>query len=308
MNKIILLILLGFTFTYSQSVKVLENKLLTDKTTEQYFHPHFNGDDTKVLVTKSNYKGIYSLELKDGNIRTITDELGAGYKPLIISDGKTILYRPFTIKSGKKYNSIKSIDIDKKNAKVIENEQRNLAIPNQLNAANMIYLSNKKVKKIDLPTQKLAKTVKENKAVYVENNALFLIDNNEVTELSPLGKGVYVWASLSPDGEKIVFTYGTKGSFVCDLNGNILFNIKDAHYPKFSPNGKYISYMIDEDNGYNYTASDLYIYSIDEQKSYLLTDTRDKIEMFADWSHDGTKIVYNTTEGEVYLMKLDIKN
>jgi Tol biopolymer transport system component len=308
MNKIILLLFIGFTITYSQSVKVLENKLLTDKETEQFFHPHFSGDDSKVIITKSNYKGLYSLNLATETLETITEEQGAGYKPLITPDRKTIVYRPFVIKSGKKYNLLKSIDIDNKALNIIESEQRNISVPNQLNAKKMFYLNNKKVKEFSLPTKEMAKTQKQNKAVYVENNSLYLIENNETVELNPLGKGVYVWASLSPDGEKMIFTFGNKGTYVCDLAGKILLNIEDAHYPKFSPNGKYISYMIDKDNGYNYISSDLFVYSIDEQKSYPITKTDDKIEMFADWSHNGNEIVYNTLDGEIYLMKLDIKN
>lgn len=308
MNKIILLILLGFTFTYSQSVKVLENKLLTEGISEQYFHPHFNADDTEIYVTKASYKGLFALSLKDKKLKTLTNENGAGYKPLILNDGETILYRPFTIKNGLKYNLLKSIDTKNIKIDVIEPEQRNLSVPAQINARKLIYLRNRNVKEIVSPSKILAKTQRENKAVYVKDNSLYLIKDNETIELSPLGKGVYAWESLSADGKRIVFTFGNKGSFVCDLEGNILLNIKESHYPKFSPNGKYISYMIDKDNGYNYTASELFIYSIDEKKAYQLTNTQNKIEMFADWSNTGNKLVYQTDKGEIYLMKLDIKN
>ena len=308
MNKIILLILLGFTFTYSQSVKVLENELLTEGISGQYFHPHFNADDTEIYITKVNYKGLFALSLKDKKLKTLTNENGAGYKPLILNDGETILYRPFTIKNGLKYNLLKSIDTKNIKINVIEPEQRNLSVPAQINARKLIYLRNRNVKEIVSPSKILAKTQRENKAVFVKDNSLYIIKDNETIELSPLGKGVYVWESLSADGKRIVFTFGNKGTFVCDLEGNILLNIKEAHYPKFSPNGKYISYMIDKDNGYNYTASELFIYSIDEKKAYQLTNTQNKIEMFADWSNTGNKLVYQTDKGEIYLMKLDIKN
>ena len=308
MNKIILLFFIWLTVSYSQSIKVLENRLLTNEINEQYFHPHFNDDDSKIIVTKSNYKGLYLLDIKTNNLETITEEQGAGYKPVITGSGKTILYRPFVTKSGKKYHSLKSIDTDTKAIKIIENGQRNLSVPNQLNTNKMFYLNNGEVREVAVPERAMAKTIKQNKAVYVKNNSLYLVENNETVELNPLGKGVYVWASLSPEGNKIIFTFGNKGTYVCDLNGNILLNIKDAHYPKFSPDGKYISYMIDKDNGYNYTSSDLFIYSIDEQKSYPVTNTEAKIEMFPEWSHSGNEIVYQTTEGEIYLMKLNIKN
>ncbi len=308
MKKIILLTLLTLTFVYGQSVKVLSVEKINKDTSENYYHPHFSGDDTKIIVTKSNYKGLYAIDLENKNTETITEEFGAGYKPLILPESESIIFKSFIVKNGLKYHSLKSVDILKKKIKTIENERRNLSLPNQLRASKIFYLNNQKVEITNSPVKTLSKTNKENKAVFVKNNSLYLIKNGETTELSPVGKGVYVWASLSKDGSKIIFSFANKGAYVCDIEGNILLNIKDAHYPKFSPDGKYISYMIDKDNGYNYTSSDLFVYSLKENKSYKITDTNDKIEMFADWSHDGKRLVYQTTEGEIYLMKLDIKN
>ncbi len=308
MKKIILLTLLSLTFVYGQSVKVLTVEKINKDTNENYYHPHFSGNDTKIIVTKSNYKGLYAIDLENKNTETITEELGAGYKPLILPESETIIFKSFVVKNGLKYNSLKSVDIAKKKIETIESEQRNLSLPNQLRTNKIFYLNNRKVEQADSPVNTLAKTNKENKAVFIKNNSLYLIENGETIELNPLGKGVYVWSSLSNDGSKIVFSFANRGAYACDIKGNILLNIKDAHYPKFSPDAQYISYMIDKDNGDYFTSSDLYIYSLKENKSYKITDTNDKIEMYADWSHNGKQIVYQTTEGEIYLMKLDIKN
>jgi len=308
MKKIFFTLMLLSTLAYSQSVKVLENKLLTGKISEHFYHPHFSGDNNHIIFTKANYNGLYSLNLKTKKFETITNEKGAGYKPLIYSDGKTILYRPYKIKKGLKYNSIKTVSLKNKKIKTIESFQRELSVPNQMKTNKILYLKNYNLKEIDAPNNSLSKLKKQNKAVFVKNNSLYFVNNGKVIELSPFGKGIYVWASLSKDGNKILFSFANKGAYVCDIKGNILFNIKDAHYPKFSPDAQYISYMIDKDNGDYFTSSDLYIYSLKENKSYKITDTNDKIEMYADWSHDGKKLVYQTTEGEIYLMKLDIKN
>ncbi len=138
------------------------------------------------------------------------------------------------------------------------------------------------------------------------NENLFIIQNDEIKNISPMGKGVYVWESFSSDGEKVLFTFGNQGSFVCDLDGNILLNINDAHYPKFSPDDKFILYMKDKDDGEKYISSDLFIYSIKEKKEYQITNTSNIIEMYAEWSHDQKSIVYNTLLGEIYLAKINI--
>jgi Tol biopolymer transport system component len=183
-----------------------------------------------------------------------------------------------------------------------------LKLPRQLNNSELFYVENSIVKKENIEKQSFLKNSKSSKAIYVEDNNLILVNYNQSKVLNPLGEGLYVWESFSNDGKKILFSYGNQGTFVCDLEGNILLNIKDARYPKFSPDGKYISYMNDKDNGYTYISSDIFVYFIDLDQSFKVTDTNDKIEMFAEWSNDGSRLVYNTTEGEIYITKLQFEN
>ena len=66
--------------------------------------------------------------------------------------------------------------------------------------------------------------------------------------------------------------------------------------------------MIDKDNGTSFTSSDIFVYSMEEEKSYPITNTKDNIEMYAEWSKAGDSIVYHTTKGEIFITKLDIQN
>lgn len=291
----------------AQKVKVVETTKVPIDIVEQTFYPQFNKDDTKIIFSSAGYKGlfVYQLETKESSI--ITEANGAGYNPLILNS-ETILYRTFDLVEGKKYHSLRLYDLKTGIENTIQKDKRLLKLPKQNINNELLIVENSVVKKENISEQLLLKNSEPNRAIYVEDNNLILVYGNETKILNPLGEGVYVWESFSSDGNKILFSFGNQGTFVCDLEGNILLNIKDARYPKFSPNGKYISYMNDKDNGYNYISSDILVYSIDLNESFEVTNTEDKIEMFAEWSNDGNRLVYNTTEGEIFITKLQFEN
>lgn len=302
------IILLAFNgLQFGQSVRVLRTEKLSISDTEEVFYPRFSKDDKKVIFSSSNFKGLFSYEIEAKNYSVISTKNGAGYNPLI-ADNDKILFRTFELKKGKKYHSINSFSNTLNKNEILEEDKRFLKLPHQISSQGIYFLENSKPIKKKIEKISVSKSVDINRAVYVEDNNLFLVDGDETKIINPLGEGTYVWESLSTDGNNILFTFGNMGTYVCDLNGEILLNIKKAHYPKFSPNGKFISYMIDEDNGTNYTSSDIFIYSLDGKNSYSVTATSDKIEMYAEWSNSGDKLVYHSTDGEIFVSTLQIQN
>jgi len=311
MKKVIIVTLMAFVFStkfYAQTISVLETKQITNSNEGEFYFPHFSNDDSEIIFTKSNYKGLFKKNLDSKNIIQVTDENGSGYKPFISEISDEIFFKSFVNKEGRKFNSLKKYDLNLKTTETIEQNQRMINLLNQTNSNKVSYLVNSSYKSFSLANTKLSKTNVEPNALYAENNQLYLQQNNTSVNLSPLGEGVYVWESLSKDGKNIAFTFGNKGAYVCDLDGEILLNIPEAHYPQFSPDGKFILYMIDKDNGTSYTSSDVFVYSIEEEKNYPITNTKDKIEMYAEWSKAGDSIVYHATNGEIFITKLDIQN
>ena len=306
-SKIFILLIIIANLLLAQKVKVVETVKVPIDIVEQSYYPQFSYDDTKIIFSSAGYKGLYTYEIENDGSSIITEAYGAGYNPLIL-DSEIIAYRTFELTSGKKYHSLNMYNFNTGIINIIQKDKRMLKLPRQLNNSELFYVENSIVKEENIEKQSLLKNLQSSKAIYVEENNLILVNDYQSKVLNPLGEGVYVWESFSNDGKKILFSYRNQGTFVCDLKGNILLNIKDARYPKFSPDGKYISYMNDKDNGYNYILSDIFVYSIDLDQSFKVTDTDDKIEMFAEWSNDGSRLVYNTTEGEIYITKLQFEN
>lgn len=299
------LILIGSSF--AQSISVLETKQLPIESFEESYYPFFSKDDSQVFFSKQNYEGLYAFKLADNVTSKITDFAGAGYNPLLLED-EAILYRSHKIVNGRKYQSVVSHDLKNATETVLQKDIRELQIPNQMVSNSLVLLKNKRPEKVEFESMNLSKLGNLKKSIYVEDNNLNLIEENQTKTINPLGKGVYVWESISRDGEMILFTFGNQGAFICDLEGNILDSIEEAHYPKFSPNGKFISYMIDKDNGTDYISSDIFVYSIDQKKSYAITQTDNRIEMYPNWSNDGNKLIYNTIDGQLFISTLQFEN
>ena len=60
------------------------------------------------------------------------------------------------------------------------------------------------------------------------------------------------------------------------------------------------------DNGERILESDIFIYDLQKKKSNNLTQTPDKIEMYPDWSSDGSMISYHTDKGRIELLDLKV--
>lgn len=146
----------------------------------------------------------------------------------------------------------------------------------------------------------------ETRLVHTFENHLTLYENGKEKKMMPSGEGNYVWASLSPDGEKILYNKAGEGTFICDLNGKILAELGYANAPEWSPNGRWIAFMKDYDDGHFITESEIWIASADGKEFRQLTKTEDKIEMYPRWAPDNRALVFHDLSGTLYRMKLHV--
>ncbi|MBR1809423.1 MAG: Ig-like domain-containing protein [Paludibacteraceae bacterium] len=142
--------------------------------------------------------------------------------------------------------------------------------------------------------------------IYVANEDLqiALYRNGERRVLTPHGEDVnYVWISLSPDKQKILFNtlYGTG---VCDLDGNELANLGPIDAPVWCGNDKVVG-MLDTHDGDFFTSSCIAVRSIDGRLNQQLTDPQE-FGMYPAVSEETGMIAYSTLKGEVWLLQTDL--
>ncbi|MBL7067648.1 MAG: PD40 domain-containing protein, partial [Candidatus Marinimicrobia bacterium] len=103
-----------------------------------------------------------------------------------------------------------------------------------------------------------------------------------------------------------LFTLAGAGTFITDLEGKIQAQLGIANAPKWSPDGKWIVYMVDEDDGHVITASDIWAVSADGKTRIQLTKTSEIHEMYPAWSPLMDKIVFDTNSGKIIIMNISV--
>lgn len=276
MRKIILLgVVCSISMLASaQLLEIVSTKQLTTPSNEELKVAGFSPKGDYVLLTNDVNKGLLHYDLATDNVTTITEADGAGWAVKISTDGTNIVYRERYMTADKlmKHN-ILEYNLTAKKKAMVAKEQRNL---NKLVATN-------------------------NGVSINENLHMVLIKDGKSTILTPNGANeAYNWASLSPDGQKILYYVSGKGCYTCDLNGKDIHYIAlDCRAPQWYDNNIIIG-MHDEDNGKWITASAIVAYSLQGEKQILVN--KETIAIYP-YTADG-KIAFSTAAGKVYVMNV----
>ena len=136
-----------------------------------------------------------------------------------------------------------------------------------------------------------------------ENLDLNLYRNGERIVLKPHGDVNYIWSSLSPDQTMILFNtkYGTG---ICDLNGKEIINLNQIAAPVWYGN-EFVVGMNEMHDGYNNTASFIMIASVDGKVFQRLT-APEGFGIYPNVDAKSGRIVYNTEDGEIRLLQLNL--
>jgi len=300
-------VLLIFSATgFGQQIKVLETVAITTENRD-FTSPQFSPDGSKILFTQSGFRGLWLYDLSDKSIIQLNDHPGAGYEPVFTRDGRQIIFRVDEYRGMKKYSALAIQTIGAKKVDYIVKNVRFLSPATRLENESIIYRKDKDIKAYNMNRKESIQSggIDETFA-YIEGQKIVLHKNGDRKELAPLGDGNYIWLSLSPDNSRLLFTLAGAGTFITDLEGKIQAQLGIANAPKWSPDGKWIVYMVDEDDGHVITASDIWAVSADGKTRIQLTKTSEIHEMYPAWSPLMDKIVFDTNSGKIIIMNISV--
>ena len=304
-------VLTGFVFLSvlwlgAQEIKVL-NRVIIPMEVNNNTSPQFSPDGSKILFTQSGFRGLWLYDLSDKSITQLNDHPGAGYEPVFTRDGRQIIFRVDEYRGMRKYSALAIQTIGDKKIEYLSEKTRFLSPATRLENESIIYRKDKDIKAYNMNHKESIQSggIDETFA-YVEGQKIVLHKNGERKELAPLGDGNYIWLSLSPDKTRMLFTLAGAGTFITDLEGKVQVKLGIANAPKWSSDGKWIVYMVDEDDGHTMIASDIWIASGDGNLRFQLTQTDDSIEMFPDWSPAMDKIVFDIFDGKIAYVNIEI--
>lgn len=296
------MVLLFTTELYPQDIRVRSVKRIIPGDNGSYLLSGVVPSSDYLLVAGSGYNGLKLLDTRRGRLQVITGDPGAGYEPAATADGKKVFYRSDSFSDNMKYSSVYSYDISS-GAKELLTENGRDVIPPAV-SGNSVLLKSEGGTRVEQAGPVL-KSGGEGSFVVIEEMMPVLYRGTERKELMPNGDGFYIWASLSPDGTKILYNYQGRGTFICDTEGKIIHDLGRINAPRWFSDRLVIG-MDDRDDGHRITSSELVYYSLKDKRRVIFTSTPDRSEMFP-FAAGNRHIAFCTDNGEIYLMKVRVR-
>ena len=288
MKKILYAFCLLPILASAQDMLVKEKTALNQSVIEGAYHPILNEDGTKVLFTKSNFSGLYLYDIPNHVVTTITEAPGAGYGATFNADDKSIWFKEDETVKGRRYKSLMRYKIDTF-AKVRMSEPL------------------RKLSDLQRVQRSFAPQVKQAHVnAYTRDLKLFIDRDGVAQEINPIdGATGYIWVSLSPDQQKILLTATSRGTFVIDLEGNVLADLGMMNAPKWYGD-KHVLGMKDEDDGHRLISSQVWAYNLETQTQQQLS-ADNEVAVYPSGNIQAQKVVYATEDGDLYLLDVELK-
>lgn len=219
-------------------------------------------DGRYAFTTSLTRKGLVRIDLNNHQQQVISTELGAGIDPVISHDGNSVMHNVDTFDELHRRHS-----------------ERKAAL---------------------LPAAPQRVSVSVNTDLRIE-----LTIDGESRTLAPNGDDEetnYIWASLSPDGQRILYFVSDQGAYVCNLEGEDLqFISSDCQAPQWYDDQTIVG-MRTRDNGEFILESTLVAYTLKGDRQQLTEPSL--MLMYPYCSAQAGRIVSTNPEGEMYILNV----
>ena len=249
-----------------------------------------------LLLTSATNQGLTKFDLANGQCQTLSTAPSAGHNVKISPDGQTVVYREGSFNNKHlRFTSLKSVNLATGASQVLVKPTRDLqgyaVDATSVGSVNKGKYSSKAIG--NAKAQKLP-------VLSINKGQLMITINGKTRKLSPNGdRYSYMWASLSPDGTKVLYYQAAHGTYVCNLDGSNVQKVGKMRAPVWYDNNTIVG-MMDLDDGEFVYASTIVAATLDGKSQTLTGD--DTIAMYP-YAADG-KIAFSTPAGEAYIINV----
>ena len=297
--KICALAMVCALFASAQEVRVVSQQQLLKDTESNCHNPVLSPDGTKLLFSSSSYAGLRMYDFEDDVVTKIADDQMAGFDPIFSNDGNTVYFLSQTREDMRVYRAMKSFDLRSSSVAAVTEKSRGMQNPVSVDGGVAVVSDNGLVLKTK--RQGALKPY-----AYSDGKNIVVVKNGVEKRIQPVEtKYTYLWVSMSPDGDKILFYAGAKGAYVCDLEGNVISSLGKYISPVWYGND-YVVAQHSTSDGHQYESSQIVLVKADGSFKKELT-TPVSMTMNPTASAVANRIAYNTIDGRLFVMELEIK-
>lgn len=295
MRKFLFALALGFSLTAMaqvMNVTSIEKVNLPEQAAVAAISPQ--GD--YLLLTSATNQGLTKLDLSTHQTQVISTAPSAGHNVKISPDGQTVVYRESSFNEKHlKYSTLKSVNLATGASQTLVKPTRDLQ-GYAVDATSAGVVNKGKFSKKAVGNAK-AQNVP---VLSIKKDQLMITVNGKTRNLSPNGSGYsYLWASLSPDGTKVLYYQAAHGAYVCDLDGSNVHKVGKMRAPVWYDDNTVVG-MLDLDDGELVYASTIVAATLDGT-TQVLTDE----STIAMYPHAAAgKIAFSTPAGEAYIINV----
>ena len=259
------------------------------------FFPQLSDDGRWLLFSTTDAANLVLQDLSTGNMSVVSQTGHPGFDAIFGPDGKVYYVTQERKKGNLLYRTGHCYDPTTGKDEIVLKPQHGqvqalrAADGVVINGERQVYSSNKQV----------------GAWTFTRGATLYVVDATGMSHaMQPVDdSNGYLWASLSPDGTRVMFEAASHGVVVCDLNGKVIAELGELLMPSWYNN----DYIIAMSNAGNTRLNDsrIWLIAVDGSLFKPLTPREEKAvqPMTA-----GGKVVYTVQyNGEVKQMELDIE-
>jgi Tol biopolymer transport system component len=302
MKRLILtLLMVSLTVTaYSQIRPVGAPVLVFDDLNLSLSHPTPSPGSDKIALTGVGFDGIWVMNADGSDLKQVTTDQNAGFGMRWSADNATILSR-VSVNDGPRRNfAVKIFNIETDEAEYISEYRPQLRTTPvfDANESNVLLADGRSVERLTLPllrsTPQIASRLRP--VAHASGNKIVLsqLNSDVIREFSPINdRAVYMNAASSPDGSKIAFEVYGGGLHILDVTTGSSLHVGNGYQPSWSPDGAYVVYMRNQDDGYVFTYSEIVAVSVDGTDQAVLYGSSDNIPMNPKWDFNNNRIYFD---------------
>lgn len=246
---------------------------------EDAFHPTLSPNGNVVLFSGEAYQGLKSLNLVSNEIAILDEGDGAGFNPIFSADGNEVVFRTVVKQDGLSRRDVKRYSLATGDAIQVEAPSRGAVNTCAIVGSNYAY-------------------------GFSNQQAIEVCIAGKAMTINPIENGYrYLWPSLSPSNDKLLFNETYSGLYVSNIDGSKAKHLATrADFPCWAGD-KYVIAIYTEDDGYVITKAN--VIAIDVESGNTITLTNDE-QIVSGVSASKDKIIYSTENGEMYIMNIKI--